>query len=94
MIAVILAFSDDTARLELRDRHRELLRELHGEGVLLAAGPFADQSGALLLFSTDDVATVEAALEADPYYRAPGVEIVTIQPWTIGVGAVTAGSAD
>lgn len=88
MIAVILSFSDDPARLELRPRHRELLGELHAEGLLVAAGPFGDQSGALLLFATDDVAAVKSALARDPYYQAPGVQIVTIQPWSVVTGAV------
>ncbi len=88
MIAVILSFSDDPARLELRPGHRERAAQLHEQGVLLAGGPFEDQSGALLLFSTDDMAVVQAALEADPYYSAPGVQVVTVQPWTIATGAI------
>jgi uncharacterized protein YciI len=88
MIAVILSFSDDPARLELRPRHRELLAQLHEEGLVLAAGPFGDQSGALVLFTTDDVAEVKAALARDPYYQAPGVQITKIQPWTVVAGSV------
>jgi uncharacterized protein len=86
MIAVITSFTDDPARLELRPRHREMLNELHEEGLLVAGGPFADQSGALVLFDTDDVAVVKAALARDPYYSAPGVSIVKIQPWTLVAG--------
>lgn len=88
MIAVITRFSDDPARLELRPRHRELLQGLHERGLVVAAGPFEDQSGALLLFATDDTAEVKAALAEDPYYSAPGVEVVTIQPWTVVAGSV------
>ena len=88
MIAVTLSFSDDPARLELRPRHRELLAEMHEAGLLVAAGPYADQSGALLLFASDDVAEVKTALARDPYYQAPGVQIVTIQPWTVVTGGV------
>jgi uncharacterized protein YciI len=88
MIAVTLSFTDDPARLELRPRHRELLAEMHEAGLLVAAGPFADQSGALLLFASDDVAEVKTALARDPYYQAPGVQIVMIQPWTVVTGSV------
>ncbi|GAA1423454.1 YciI family protein [Agrococcus citreus] len=88
MIAVTLSFSDDPARLELRPRHRELLAEMHEAGLLVAAGPYADQSGALLLFASDDVAEVKTALARDPYYQAPGVQIVTIQPWNVVTGGV------
>ena len=86
MIAVITSFTDDPARLALRTQHRELLAEMHEEGILIAAGPFGDQSGALLLFETDDVAEVKAAMARDPYYSVPGVSVVTIQPWTVVAG--------
>ncbi|MCR8671875.1 YciI family protein [Agrococcus sp. HG114] len=88
MIAVIASFTDDPARLELRPRHRELLAELHEQGLVVAAGPFGDQSGSLVLFATDDVAEVKAALARDPYYQAPGVTIEKIQPWSIIAGSV------
>ena len=66
----------------------EILGEMCEQGLLVAAGPFADQSGALLLFASDDVAEVKSALARDPYYVAPGVQIATIQPWTVVTGAV------
>ena len=31
---------------------------------------------------------VEAALAEDPYYEAPGVRVVTIQPWTVVAGSL------
>ncbi|ERG64154.1 hypothetical protein L332_06755 [Agrococcus pavilionensis RW1] len=88
MIAVIASFTDDPARLELRPRHRERLVELHEQGLVVAAGPFGDQSGSLVLFDTDDLDEVRAAIDADPYYSAPGVTVETIQPWSIIAGAI------
>jgi uncharacterized protein YciI len=89
MIAVVLAFSPAAvARLPLRPAHREKLAALHVEGKLVAAGPYADESGALLLFSAERE-DVEAAVAADPYYRAPGVTVVTIAEWSPVVGGIS-----
>jgi uncharacterized protein len=80
MYAVELAFSDDTARLSLRPAHRERLAALAADGRLLAAGPWSDDSGALLVFLVDGRDDLDAILAADPYYSAAGVA-VTVQEW-------------
>ena len=81
MYAVQLAFSDDPARLEGRPAHREKLAAHRAEGRLLAAGPFADESGALLVFLVDDRAAIDQILAADPYYSGPGVTVASVQEW-------------
>ena len=80
MYAVQLAFSDDPARLELRPAHRERLAALASDGELLAAGPWSDDSGALLVFVVDDRDQLDAIMAEDPYYSAPGVS-VSVQEW-------------
>ncbi|GAA3755411.1 YciI-like protein [Plantactinospora mayteni] len=94
MIVVEVRFTGDPAvRLAARPAHRELLARLHAEGGLVAAGPWADDSGALLLFDADEPA-VRQALDADPYYRLPGVSVIAVRPWTPVVGdPTTAGDA-
>jgi uncharacterized protein YciI len=88
MIAVVLAFAPDSAaRLALRPAHRQELAALHAAGTLVAAGPYADETGALLLFDANR-ADVDAAMAADPYYRAPGVTVVAITEWSPVVGGV------
>ncbi|WP_151084155.1 YciI family protein [Nocardioides cynanchi] len=81
MFAVQLSFSDDPARLDHRPAHRERLAELAADGRLLAAGPWSDESGALLVFLADDRAEVDAIIAADPYYAAPGVEVAGVHEW-------------
>jgi uncharacterized protein YciI len=81
MYALELAFSDDPARLEGRPAHRERLSELRDAGRLLAAGPFADESGALLLFRVDSQAEAQKIVAADPYYSGPGVSVVSLKEW-------------
>lgn len=86
MFVVELAFDGNPARLALRPAHRDKLRALHEAGRLVLAGPFADESGALLVLDVADAAEVAALLDDDPYYRAPGVTIVRQQEWTPVVG--------
>ena len=81
MYAVQLAFSDDPARLEGRPAHREKLAAHVAAGRLLAAGPYSDESGALLVFLVDDRAAIDEILADDPYYSCPGVTIAGVQEW-------------
>jgi uncharacterized protein len=69
------------ARLAARPAHRACLAEHHVAGRLLAAGPFADDSGALLLFDVPDRVELDRLLDADPYYRLPGVELISVREW-------------
>ena len=82
MYVVLLAFSDDPARLDHRPAHRERLAHLAGEGRLLAAGPWEDESGALLVFLVDDRDDLDAIIDADPYYTAPGVTVAGVHEWS------------
>ncbi|BCJ39021.1 hypothetical protein Athai_65240 [Actinocatenispora thailandica] len=80
MVVVELAFTTTPERLAARPAHRTYLTRLRDEGVLLAAGPWADDSGALLVFTAErDV--VEQILTADPYYRTAGVEVTAVREW-------------
>ena len=81
MYAVQLAMTDDPARLALRPAHRERLAGLAADGQLLAAGPWSDDTGALLVFVVGSRDELDAIMAADPYYRpgdhhdlGPGVE--------------------
>jgi uncharacterized protein YciI len=81
MYAVQLAFSDDPARLDHRPAHRERLAALAAEGRLLAAGPWTDESGALLVFLVDSRDELDGILAEDPYYTAPGVSVADVREW-------------
>ena len=81
MYALELAFTDDPARLDGRPAHRERLLAHRDAGRLLAAGPYADESGALLLFRVSSVDEAQAIVDADPYYSGPGVTVVSLKEW-------------
>jgi uncharacterized protein len=80
MYVLELAFGDDERRLAARPAHRERLTRLHAEGRLVMAGPWDDDSGALLIFRTDERGLREI-LDADPYYSTPGVTVVGHRRW-------------
>jgi uncharacterized protein YciI len=83
MFAVQLTFTDDPARLEHRPAHRERLAALVADGRLLAAGPYADESGALLVFLVDGRDDLDAIMAADSYYTAPGVTVADVHEWVL-----------
>jgi uncharacterized protein YciI len=67
-------------RLAARPAHRERLAQLLAAGRLRLAGPWADDSGALLLFDTDRDGLQEI-LGADPYYSTSGVSVASLREW-------------
>jgi uncharacterized protein len=85
MLIVELAFTDTSERLAARPAHRVILQRLHEEGHLVAAGPWADDTGALLVFDTER-GELDHVLETDPYYGTPGVEVLCVREWAPVVG--------
>jgi uncharacterized protein YciI len=81
MWIVELAFTDDPERLAVRAAHRSLLTALHRDGVVRMAGPFADDTGALIVLDLPDRQAVDAVISADPYFTAPGVTVAAVRDW-------------
>jgi uncharacterized protein YciI len=75
-------------RPEFRDEHLGLARAAHQRGDLALAGALADPADqALLVWSTEDRAVVEAFAEADPYVRNGLVRAWRIREWNVVIGA-------
>jgi uncharacterized protein YciI len=73
---------NDERRLETRPVHREYLKSLYDAGTLLEAGPFTDDSGAVLIYDVKNREAAEAQFAADPYSITGGiVESVTFHEW-------------
>jgi uncharacterized protein YciI len=81
MWIVELSFSGAPERLAARPAHRERLAELHRAGVVRMAGPWADETGALIVFDVPDEATLDRLLAADPYFTTPGVQLTVKREW-------------
>ena len=80
MIVLELAFDDDPRRLAARPAHRQRLADLRERGALMMAGPWADDSGALLVF-TAGRSEVDLMMAEDPYYTTAGVRVVALREW-------------
>ncbi|MEE9416442.1 MAG: YciI family protein [Acidimicrobiales bacterium] len=81
MIAVELSFMSTDERMAARPAHRKNLERWHREGTLLAAGPWSDDSGALLIFRADE-SEVEKLMTGDSYFATRGVTVTSIREWS------------
>ncbi|MEU4197828.1 muconolactone Delta-isomerase family protein [Kribbella sp. NPDC026611] len=73
--------ADTDRRLAVRPAHREYLTELKEAGKLVTAGPYPDQTGALLIYDVTDEAELRDILAKDPYTPANVYEITTLTEW-------------
>jgi uncharacterized protein len=80
MIVLELAFTEEPQRLAARPAHRQRLTELHAQGTLVMAGPWADDSGAQLVFDAER-SEVDKIMAEDPYYTTEGVRVVGLREW-------------
>lgn len=88
MLALFYDLVDDylERRPALREEHLALAREARERGELLLAGAMSDPyDQALLVWSTDDVRTVEAFAEADPYVVNGLVKSWRVRTWNVVV---------
>lgn len=69
IFTALYTYTDATTagRDEHRGTHRDWLRGLLAEGVVLSAGPYPDGSGAMILIQAPDTATAEKTVAADPF---------------------------
>ncbi len=82
MYVVELKYDDNPERLQRRPAHRQLLAEWHEAGVVRAAGPFDDGTGAMLVFDVETEDELDSFMAEDPYYESPGLTVVSRRRWT------------
>lgn len=88
-LALVYDLVDDylQRRPEFREEHLALAREARERGELAMAGAFTDPADtALLVWSTEDRAVVEAFAERDPYVRNGLVASWRVREWNVVVG--------
>ena len=82
--AVMVQYGDRAARDKARPSHREYLGTQLAAGNLVYSGPFADDSGALLVYEAESESALRELLDRDPYWMTEGVlSDITIKEWTI-----------
>ncbi len=74
--------SDLGAFRKVIPEHIAYLEDLHQRGVLIAAGPFRDGRGGMILIETVDEAAAENIAREDPFVRQ-GVERYTLRSWEV-----------
>ncbi|NGY62049.1 hypothetical protein G7043_24260 [Lentzea sp. NEAU-D13] len=86
--AVELVFGpDNEKRLAVRPAHREYIASLSEKGVVLAAGPYADDTGALIIYEAADEAALKEIISNDPYTPANVVAKWEIRAWNALLGS-------
>jgi uncharacterized protein YciI len=80
LFAALIAFTEnEELRLQTRPVHREYLRSLLDAGKLSMSGPWADDTGALIIYEAEDMAEAERILDGDPYRSAGVIANVTLK---------------
>jgi uncharacterized protein YciI len=84
LFAALIEFTgDEELRLQTRPVHREYLRSLLDAGKLAMSGPWADDTGALIIYDAEDMAEAERILDADPYRDAGVIANATLKEWRV-----------
>ncbi|MCO1579596.1 YciI family protein [Crossiella sp. SN42] len=78
-------------RLAVRPAHREWAAEQAKQGVLLAGGPWANDTGAQVVFEAADRAELEKIMATDPYADTNVIVETRIREWNVVAGAWIAG---
>ena len=82
--AAVIEYIQDKAKVEAaRPAHRAYLTGLVEKNQLVAAGPFEDGYGALIVYEADSVEAVEALMKADPFHAAGVFVRWTVRPWNM-----------
>ncbi len=80
--AAIIEYTRDKAKVqEVRPVHRQYLTNLLQTGRLVAAGPFTDDSGALIIYEAESRDAAENLLRGDPFYQNGIFQQFQLRPW-------------
>jgi uncharacterized protein YciI len=82
--AASIEYSQDSTLVEAhRPAHRAYLTGLLDQGKLFASGPYADGSGALIIYEADSPEAAAGLLKADPFHAAGVFLKWAMRPWKV-----------
>ena len=82
--AAVIEYLQDAATVgRLRPEHRQYLAALKERGQLAVSGPFADGSGALIVYEAESTEAAEELLKSDPFHRAGVFVRGVLRPWNV-----------
>jgi uncharacterized protein YciI len=82
--AAIIEYLQDREVVERhRPVHRQYLASLKERGQLAVSGPFADGSGALIVYEAESAAAAEELLRGDPFHAAGVFLSWRLRPWNV-----------
>jgi uncharacterized protein len=74
-------YLDAERRARERPRHLEYLGRLAADGRLVAAGPWVEGGGSLIVYDVPDEDAARALHAADPYTTGGVTELVALRAW-------------
>ena len=80
-VALLTFGRDQEKRLETRPKHREYLKSLFEAGKIAASGPFADDSGALIIYNAESAEEARQLLDNDPFTTAGVLANAELREW-------------
>jgi uncharacterized protein len=82
--ANFVSYTTDKSKIAAhRPAHREYLSRLIQQGKLMAAGPFADDSGALFVYEAASGEAAAALVAEDPFSINGVFQSTRLKPWKI-----------
>lgn len=79
-------YNETDQRAARREEHLAYLNKLGEEGSVVAAGPYEDLSGGMIVFRAEDQAGAEALMAQDPYTQAEVTRDRWLRAWKVTVG--------
>jgi hypothetical protein len=80
--AAIIEYIQDKGKIaEVRPTHRQYLTGLKEKGLLVAAGPFTDDWGALIVYEAASKQEAEKLIQGDPFCTGGIFVRWQLRPW-------------